>query len=105
VRGKGRILLEAWAIPDSRFFTLWLLVSRVNSPKVWVEAYLAHLRQIFAKKWDHCFWGGVVAPEGDLVFRGKSSRPFALLTDEIYICTTNWGVGYVNNEKRLGNPF
>jgi hypothetical protein len=43
-RGKGRILLEALAIPGSRFFALWLLVSRVNSPKAWVEAYLAHLQ-------------------------------------------------------------
>jgi hypothetical protein len=39
------------------------------------------------------FGGGgmppAVAPEGDLVFGGKSSRPFTLLIDEIYICTTN----------------
>jgi hypothetical protein len=47
----------------------------------------------------------VVAPEGDLVFGGKPSRPFTLLIDEIYICTTNWGVRYVSSEKRLGNPF
>jgi hypothetical protein len=44
VRGKGRILLEAWGIPDSHFFALWPLAFRVSSPKVWVEAYLAHLR-------------------------------------------------------------
>jgi hypothetical protein len=78
VRGKGRILLEAWAVPDSRFFALWPLVSHVSSPRVWVEAYLAHLRRIFVKKWDHFFWGGMppaVAPERDLVFRGKPSRP------------------------------
>jgi hypothetical protein len=34
---------------------------------------------IFCKKWDHFFGGGmppVVAPEGDLVFWGKSSYPF-----------------------------
>jgi hypothetical protein len=47
------------------------------------------------------FFLGGDAPEGDLVFGGKPSRPFTLLIDEIYICTTNWGVGYVNNEKDL----
>jgi hypothetical protein len=53
------------------------------------------------------FLGGapVVAPEGDMVFGGKLSHPFTLLIDGIYICMTNWGVGYVNNEKRLGSPF
>jgi hypothetical protein len=34
VRGKGRILLEAWAIPDSPVFALWPLASRVISPKL-----------------------------------------------------------------------
>jgi hypothetical protein len=43
VSGKGRILLQAWAIPDSRFFAFWLLASRVNSPNAWVEVYLTHL--------------------------------------------------------------
>jgi hypothetical protein len=41
------------------------------------------------------FFGGippVVAPEGDLVFGGKPSLP-------LYICTTNWGVGYAKNEE------
>jgi hypothetical protein len=50
------------------------------------------------------FRGGmppVVAPEGDLVFGGKPSHPFTLLIDEIYICTTKWGVGYVNGKKDL----
>jgi hypothetical protein len=37
VRGKGRILLEAWAIPDSLVFALRPLASCVNSPKVQVE--------------------------------------------------------------------
>jgi hypothetical protein len=92
VRGKGRILLEAWAIPDSRFFALWLLASRVNSPKIRTEMYLAHLRRFFCEKmgpflgWQMAL---VVAPEGDLVFKGKPSRPFILLIDGIYICTTN----------------
>jgi hypothetical protein len=92
VRGKGRILLEAWAIPDSRFFALWLLAYRANSPKIRIKVYLAYLRRIFAKKWAHFLGGGmhpVVAPEGDLVFRGKPSGPFTLLIDGIYICTTN----------------
>jgi hypothetical protein len=46
-----------------------------------------------------------VVPEGELVFGGKPSRPFTLLIDEIYICTTNWGVGYVNNEKKTWKSF
>jgi hypothetical protein len=43
-RGKGRILLEAWAIPDSRVFTFWPFASCINSPKVQVETYLALLQ-------------------------------------------------------------
>jgi hypothetical protein len=43
-KGKGRILLEAWAIPDLRVFALWSLASCVNSPEVRVETYLAHLQ-------------------------------------------------------------
>jgi hypothetical protein len=43
-RGKGRILLEAWAIPDSHVFALWPLASCVNSSKVQVEMYLVHLQ-------------------------------------------------------------
>jgi hypothetical protein len=38
------------------------------------------------------FIGGrtpAVAPKGDLVFGGKLSRPLTLLSNEIYICTTN----------------
>jgi hypothetical protein len=53
------------------------------------------------------FFGGIspaVAPEGDLVFRGKPSRPLTLFNDEIYICTSNWGIGYAKT-KELGNPF
>jgi hypothetical protein len=44
VRGKGRIVLEAWAIPDSPVFAFWPLASYVNSPKVQVETYLALLQ-------------------------------------------------------------
>jgi hypothetical protein len=102
-RGRGRILLEAWAIPDSRFFALWPLASRVNSHKDWVETYLAHLQRFFAKKWDH--FGGDAprsSPRGGLDFQGKAESPFQLLFhDEIYNCTTNWGVGYVSNKKGL----
>jgi hypothetical protein len=51
------------------------------------------------------FWGGMppaVAPEGDLVFGGKPSRPLTLLIlVKIYIRVANWGVGYVNNKKNL----
>jgi hypothetical protein len=82
VRGKGRILLEAWAVPDSRFFALWPLVSHVSSPRVWVEAYLAHLRRIFVKKWDHFFLGGDAprsSPREGLGFQGKAESPFDLL--------------------------
>jgi hypothetical protein len=43
-----------------------------------------------------------VAPEGDLVFGGKPSRPLTLLIlVKIYIRVANWGVGYVNNKKNL----
>jgi hypothetical protein len=42
-RGKGRNLLEVWAIPDSSIFAFWLLASCVNSPEVQVETYLALL--------------------------------------------------------------
>jgi hypothetical protein len=61
----------------------------------------------FSEKWDHYFSGmpPVVAPEGDLVFMGKPSSPFILLIDGIYICTINWGVGYVNDIKRLEKSF
>jgi hypothetical protein len=34
VRGKGRILLEAWAIPDSPVFALWPFASRVFLSKL-----------------------------------------------------------------------
>jgi hypothetical protein len=43
-REKGRILLEAWAFPDSRAFAFWLLTSHMNSPEVRVETYLVHLQ-------------------------------------------------------------
>jgi hypothetical protein len=56
-RGKGRILLEAWAIPDSHFFAVWLLVSYVNSPKIRIETYLACFQRILAKN-------------GTIIFRG-----------------------------------
>jgi hypothetical protein len=36
----------------------------------------------------------VVAPEGNLGFRGKPSCPF-YLTGDVYIIVTNWGAGYV----------
>jgi hypothetical protein len=36
---------------------------------------------------------------GDLVFGGKPSCPLNLFNDEIYTCTTNWGVGYAKNEE------
>jgi hypothetical protein len=44
VRGKGRILLEAWAILDSTVFAFWLLASCVNFPEVQGETYLALLQ-------------------------------------------------------------
>jgi hypothetical protein len=43
-----------------------------------------------------------VAPEGDLVFWAKPSRPLTLfILVKIYIRTTNWGVGCVNSKKNL----
>jgi hypothetical protein len=46
----------------------------------------------------------VVAPEGNLGFRGKPSCPF-YLTGAIYIIVTNWGAGYVYfYNEILGNP-
>jgi hypothetical protein len=64
---------------------------------------LVHLQWVFAKKWDH-FWGDAPrsSPEGGLVFWGKSSRPltsFILL--KIYIRSTKWGVGFVNDKKNF----
>jgi hypothetical protein len=79
VREKGHILLEAKAIPDSRFFALRPLASRISSPRIWVEAYLA---LEFLRK-NGTISGGMppaLAPEGDLVFRGKPSCPLNLLT-------------------------
>jgi hypothetical protein len=56
----------------------------------------------FAKTWGH-FWAGTpaVAFEGDLVFGGKPSHPLTLFNDEIYICATNWGVGYAKTRENL----
>jgi hypothetical protein len=48
---------------------------------------------------------GRFTPEGDLVFGGKPSHPLTLFNDEIYICATNWGVGYVETRKKLGTSF
>jgi hypothetical protein len=43
-----------------------------------------------------------VAPEGELVFRGKPSFPLTLLIlVKIYILTANWCVRCVNNKKNL----
>jgi hypothetical protein len=77
--GKGRILLEAWAIPDSRFFAIWPLASRVNSPKIWVETYLARLQWNFCGKMGPFFLGGDAprsSPRGGLGFRRKAKSPF-----------------------------
>jgi hypothetical protein len=81
-------------------------MSCVNSPEARVELHLAFLKCGFLRKMGP-FFGGIspaVAPEGDLVFRGKPSRPLTLFNDEIYICTSNWGIGYAKT-KELGNPF
>jgi hypothetical protein len=43
----------------------------------------------------------VVAPECELVFWGEPSCPLTLLFAKIYICTANWGVGYVIYKKNL----
>jgi hypothetical protein len=43
------------------------------------------------------FLGGespAIAPEGDLVFAEKAESPLTLFEKKIYICTTDWGVGY-----------
>jgi hypothetical protein len=55
-----------------------LIRLRLRSKHTWRDCELN-----FAKKWDHFFGGGmppVVAPEGDLGFRGKLSFPLTLLT-------------------------
>jgi hypothetical protein len=65
-RGKGRILLEAWAIPDSRVFAFWPLASYVNSPKVRVETYLTHLQSSFLRKNGTIFFGGGDTPRSSL---------------------------------------
>jgi hypothetical protein len=43
-----------------------------------VALYLAYLKRGFLRKYGTIYWGEppVVAPEGDLVFEGKPSRPF-----------------------------
>jgi hypothetical protein len=41
-----------------------------------------------------------VAPEGDLVFRGKPSCPLTLLNCCYLHCAANWGVGHVFYNKR-----
>jgi hypothetical protein len=105
VRGKGHDLLEMWAIPNSRFFALWPLASRVNSPKIWVETYLANLQWNFCETMGPFFWG--VPPLVALRrtwFSGESRVALSLI-EGIYICTTNWGVGFVYDEKSLENPF
>jgi hypothetical protein len=52
------------------------------------------------------FFGGVppvVAPEGNLGFKGKPSCPF-YRTGDVYMVATNWGAGNVVYNKRLGSP-
>jgi hypothetical protein len=39
-----------------------------------------------------------VAPEGDLVFGEKTESPLTLFKRKLYICTTDWGVGYVQKD-------
>jgi hypothetical protein len=60
---------------------------------------------VFCEKMGPFYLGGmppVVALEGGLVFWGKPSRPLTLfILVKVYIRTTNWGVGCVNNEKNL----
>jgi hypothetical protein len=53
------------------------------------------------KKWGHLGGTPAVAPEGDLVFGGKPSHPLTLFNNEIYICATNWGMGYAEMRKNL----
>jgi hypothetical protein len=86
-------------------FSLWLLVPCMNLPEARVESYLAYLKRDFSfcEKMGPFFGGStpVVAPEGDLVFGGKPSHPLTLFNDEIYICTANYGVGYVKKRRNL----
>jgi hypothetical protein len=42
-----------------------------------------------------------VAPEGDLVFRGKPSCPLTLLTCCYLHCAANWGVEHVIYNRNL----
>jgi hypothetical protein len=56
-REKGRILPEAWAMPDLRVFSLKLLMSRVNSPEARVEFYLEYLKCVFREKMGPFFGG------------------------------------------------
>jgi hypothetical protein len=36
-----------------------------------------------------------VAPKGDLVFGEKAESPLTLFKRKLYICTADWGIGYV----------
>jgi hypothetical protein len=77
-RGKGRILLEALAIPDSPVFALWPLASCVNSSEDWVETYLALYSKAFCEKNGTIFWGGYPLqqpPKGTWFSRRKPSHP------------------------------
>jgi hypothetical protein len=106
LRDKGEGPYPAGGIGYLRLarLSLWLLAPHVDSPEVLGRVvFRAFEVRFFAKKWDH-FLGGVppaAASEGDLVFGGKPSHPLTLFNDEIYICVTNWGVGYAKTRKNL----
>ena len=42
-----------------------------------------------------------VAPEGDLVFGEKAESPLTLSKRKLYICTADWGVGYVKKDLKI----
>jgi hypothetical protein len=81
VRGEGRILLEAWAIPDSPVFAFWPLASRVILPKLPGRDVLGAFQvKLFCENMGP-FLGGIppaVAPEVDLVFGKKAESPLTL---------------------------
>jgi hypothetical protein len=108
--GEGEGLYPAGGLDYPRLVLLHPLAARVSrefTQSLGRDILITFATSFCEKMGPFFFWGDAPrsSPEGDLVFRGKPSRHFTLMIDGIYICTTNWGVGYVDNEKRLGNPF
>jgi hypothetical protein len=76
--GEGPYPAGGVGYPRLALFALCLLGSRVDSPRVWVEAYLARLQRDFCEKMRPFFWGDAPrsSPRGGLGFQEKAESPF-----------------------------